>query len=112
MEENLKSTNENMKKELEDIKKRLESKDRELYYNKLELGRIGRWFGGKDIAALNISGFVLILLILIGVTFTLLICFSKCGCTTIRELWGIFTPLIATIIGYMLGNKGANNMTK
>ena len=96
-------------KELENVIKNLQSAN-EIAEYKHKNKRIG-WFGGKDMAALNISGLVLIFLIVIGVIFTLLICYHKLECIEIRDLWGIFTPLITLIFGYMFGNKSTNNKT-
>ncbi len=75
-----------------------------------DLGLVGRLFGGHDITALNISGILLLLLVIIGVIFTFkLICLPKDSQSiSIVDLWGIITPLITLILGYIFGNKNNN----
>lgn len=72
-----------------------------------ELGWVGFVFGGRDLTALNISGLLIIMLVVIGVIFTfkIICCPKDSQSITVLELWGIFTPLITLTLGYLFGNK-------
>lgn len=91
-------------KELTDINNRHEQELK----NK-DLGIVGKFFGGKELTALNISGSLIMILVLMGIIFTLkLMCQKKEEQTiSIVEFWAIITPLITLSLGYIFGNKNS-----
>ncbi len=88
----------------------IENKHIETLKNK-ELWVIGRLFGGKELTAINISGILIIMLLIIGVIFSLIIICQKKEDQTISivDIWSITTPLITLALGYIFGNK--NNIS-
>lgn len=72
---------------------------------KISLGWLGGLFGGKELTALNISGALLILLIIFGVSLS-----SAAACCSsitldIKDIWAVITPIITLTLGYIFGNK-------
>jgi hypothetical protein len=89
----------------------LENKNKhELNVKDKELGWFGRAFGGKDLIALNISGTLIILLIIVGVILTFKILNQKEDdrSLSIENAWAIFTPIITLTLGYVFGSKDKN----
>ena len=72
---------------------------------KKELGWFGLFFGGKELISLNISGILIIFLILVGFIMSCLIYFKTNDFKNIKEIWGIITPIITLTLGYLFGNK-------
>ena len=67
----------------------------------LEAGHLGKIFGAAKNAPFNISGVVVILLVLSGVIYTFI---PQTGTTTL-EFWKIIAPIITMILGYMFGKR-------
>ncbi|MEY4860535.1 MAG: hypothetical protein RL059_234 [Bacteroidota bacterium] len=72
---------------------------------KKELGWFGLFFGGKELISLNISGVLIIFLILVGFIISCLIYHKTNDIKNITEIWGIITPIITLTLGYLFGNK-------
>ena len=72
-----------------------------------ELGKLGRFFGSGETVKMNIAGFSIVILLLIGIIYTLIILF--CDTTnnnkviSIIDFWGIITPLITLAFGFIFG---------
>lgn len=72
-----------------------------------ELGVLGKFFGSKDSAKINIAGFFIIILTLSGIIFTfclLRVTVSNQG-ISILDLWGILSPFITLSLGYIFGKN-------
>lgn len=73
---------------------------------KKQLGWLGVCFGGNENTALNISGALLVLLIIFGVCFSVILIVgnydSKCS---LIDMWSVITPIITLALGYIFGNK-------
>lgn len=70
-----------------------------------DLGWLGFLFGGKELTALNISGFLIILLIIIGCYLTSKVFNNKEDIDNVLKIWSIITPIITLTLGYIFGNK-------
>lgn len=66
----------------------------------IESGILGRFFGSKDNGPINISGFIAVILVSTAVAITFL------EPDKINSVWGIITPLLTLILGYLFGKKG------
>ncbi len=73
-----------------------------------DLGWLGRFFGGKELTSLNISGILILFLILSGVILSIIIYCNEWKLDGIVKLWGILTPLITLTLGYIFGSKNDN----
>lgn len=79
--------------------------------NKLdkELGRLGKFFGSGESVRLNITGLLIIILILTGILYTItILCFNLSNNTyaiSISNFWSIITPIITLALGYLFGKK-------
>jgi len=82
------------------------SKDHEHEIKVLEktLGWLGNFFGGKDNTAMNISGALLILLILFGIGMSIL-SIANCNLSNLKDIWSVITPIITLTLGYIFGSK-------
>jgi hypothetical protein len=80
-----------------------ESKGLTLEERKLDLdaGLLGKIFGSPKNAPFNISGVVVILLVLSGVVYSFI---PQIGATT-KEFWATIAPIITMILGYTFGKK-------
>lgn len=74
-----------------------------------DLGWLGHFFGGRELTALNISGLLLIFLVLFAVIFSLVLLYKESKLDSIVTLWGIFTPLITLTLGYVFGSKNSSS---
>ena len=74
-----------------------------------DLGVVGKYFGGRELTALNISGALIMTLAIMGIIFTfILLCQKKEDQPiSIIDFWAIITPLITLSLGYIFGNKNA-----
>lgn len=72
---------------------------------KKELGVMGRIFGGKELTALNISGLLIFLLLIIGLILSFIVYESTVGMDNVLKVWSIITPIITLTLGYIFGNK-------
>lgn len=70
-----------------------------------ELGWLGWLFGGKELTSLNISGFLIFLLLLIGLLLTYIVYKTKEDIENLLKIWSIITPIITLTLGYIFGNK-------
>ena len=77
---------------------------------KKELGWFGLFFGGKELISLNISGMLIIFLILTGLILSCLIYKKPNDLDNVVKIWGIITPIITLTLGYIFGNKNGNNV--
>ena len=72
----------------------------------LEPGWLRRFFGNRANAPFNISGFVLIVLLLSGIVMILLPYEDPNTLSvTPKEYWEIIVPLVTLILGYMFGKR-------
>lgn len=76
---------------------------------KKELGWFGIFFGGKELISLNISGMLIIFLILTGLILSVKIYNEPTDLDNVVKIWGIITPIITLTLGYIFGNKSNNN---
>ena len=74
------------------------SKQREL-----EVGILGKIFGNKETAQFNITGFVLIILVLFLVIFTSFA--NDTETLTKKDVLIFILPIITSIIGFFIGNN-------
>jgi len=77
----------------------------EVELKKKELGWFGIFFGGKDLISLNLSGMLLIFLVVSGVILSCIIYKNKTDIENILKIWGVITPIITLTLGYIFGNK-------
>ncbi|TKG94112.1 hypothetical protein EYV94_15290 [Puteibacter caeruleilacunae] len=79
-----------------------------------ELGWLGKIFGGRELTASNISGALIILLLIIGVTLTcfLIFCSKPEDDISIEGIWSILTPIITLTLGYVFGSKPEKTSSK
>ena len=72
----------------------------------LESGWLGKFFGNRANAPSNVSGLVLILLLLWGMVMILLPYEDPNALSvTPKEYWEIIVPLVTLILGYMFGKR-------
>lgn len=77
---------------------------------KKELGWFGIFFGGKELISLNISGMLIIFLIITGLILSVKIYKVPTDLDNVIKIWGIITPIITLTLGYIFGNKSNNNV--
>ena len=77
---------------------------------KKELGWFGIFFGGKELISLNISGMLIIFLILTGLILSIKIYKEPKDLENVIKIWGIITPIITLTLGYIFGSKNDNNV--
>ena len=65
----------------------------------LESGFLGKFFGGANTAPSNIAGFMLVSLVLAGISVTL---FQP---SASAEFWKYATPIITLVFGFLSGKK-------
>ena len=75
-----------------------------------ELGWFGLFFGGKELTSLNISGMLIIFLILTGLILSITIYKEPKDLESVLKIWGIITPIITLTLGYLFGNKDNSNV--
>lgn len=77
-----------------------------------ELGKLGLFFGLGESIKMNIAGLTIIILLITGILYTLgILCFNfseNKNVIGILEFWGIITPIITLILGFIFG-KTQNN---
>jgi len=73
-----------------------------------QLGFVGKFFGYGDGGKLNIAGFCIALLLLLGISYT----FIALNCSqnhpmgiSVLQLWGIISPIITLALGYTFGKN-------
>ena len=71
------------------------------YFNSLDLGLLGKIFGRKESAEMNILGVILIALVATLVIF--LFCGTESESLTKKDILTFLLPAITTIIGYLVG---------
>lgn len=98
---------ENNKHELEVIDKK--NKHNIEIKNK-ELGWFGIFFGGKELISLNISGMLIIFLIITGLIMSFKIYKEPKDLDNVVKVWGIITPIITLTLGYIFGSKNDKNV--
>lgn len=76
---------------------------------KSERGVLGKFFGAGVHSSKNIVGLLIILLLIIGVGYTLYMLHFNPESThsQVLDFWGIISPLITLSLGYLFG-KGAS----
>lgn len=94
------------KHELEVLEKK---QKHEIKCKNKDLGWLGFLFGGKELTALNISGFLIILLILIGCYLTSKVFKSTVDIDNVLKIWSIITPIITLTLGYIFGSKSTKS---
>ena len=79
-----------------------------------QLGWFGRLFGGKDILPLNISGSLILILLLFASGFIAYSIYSIKDCTNskieIQDIWSVVTPIITLALGYLFGSHKNNEV--
>lgn len=73
-----------------------------------EIGYLGKFFGSGDSVKVNVSGFCIIVLLAIGIIYTVLYLFfasSDTKAAGIIEFWGIITPIVTLALGYIFGKS-------
>lgn len=70
-----------------------------------ELGFVGKCFGGRELVSLNISGLLIILLLLSGVILSMYVYYNSNNLEDVLKIWGIITPLITLTLGYIFGSN-------
>lgn len=103
-----KSHEETMLTKRQDHEKELKDKDHthELALKAKDLGWLGRFFGGKELVSLNVSGLLIIVLIISGVVLSCLVYDKeKQNFDNITKIWSVITPIITLSLGYLFGNK-------
>ena len=72
----------------------------------LESGWLGKFFGNRANAPSNVSGFLLIVLLLFGMVLIVLPYGGHNALSvTPKEYWEIIVPLVTLILGYMFGKR-------
>lgn len=78
----------------------------ELKIKNKDLGWLGICFGGRELVSLNISGLLIIVLIIGGVVLSCLVYDKeKQNFDNITKVWSVITPIITLSLGYLFGNK-------
>lgn len=80
-----------------------------LEIKKKELGWFGIFFGGKELISLNISGMLIIFLLITGLLLSYKIYSDKSDLDNVVKIWGIITPIITLTLGYIFGSKNNSN---
>ena len=80
-----------------------------LEIKKKELGWFGIFFGGKELISLNISGMLIIFLLITGLLLSYKIYNDKTDLDSVVKIWGIITPIITLTLGYIFGSKNNSN---
>lgn len=77
---------------------------------KEERGLLGKLWGSIEHSSNNIAGLFILLLILIGLLYTIwMLCLNPSeNHTLILEFWGMLTPMMTLALGYIFG-KGQSN---
>lgn len=75
--------------------------------SKNELGTLGKFFGSGNSISKNIAGLTIIVLLSIGIIYTLIFLFKEQRATdiSIKEFWGVILPLLTLTIGYLFGKS-------
>jgi hypothetical protein len=77
---------------------------------KTQLGWLGRFFGNSSQIKVYIVGLIAIIILLIAVIYTLLPSNWHSAGFGVKEFWTAITPILTTIIGYLIGaNTGKND---
>lgn len=98
-ESNLRDKEYNHTKELQEL-----SQEHEKSLKDKDLGFIGKCFGGKELVSLNISGILILSLLICGVTLSIIV-YINGTIDEVMKIWGIITPLITLTLGYIFGSK-------
>ena len=84
-----------------DLANKMLDNDREKFKNSIEIGWLGKIWGSPKTSPNNIAGFTIVLLLLLGIVWTI---FSK-DFDSAKSLWSIITPIITLALGYLFGEK-------
>ena len=79
----------------------------ELDKKRIDQGWLGLIWGNTHNAAYNISGLVIIFLLLLGIIYSLLVYnvpSEQIG-LPIKDFWAIITPIMTLALGYLFGEK-------
>ncbi len=72
---------------------------------KAQLGWLGRFFGNSSNVRLYIVGLIALVLLLIGIIYTFIPQQFRSETFGIGELWSVLTPMLTTIVGYLIGSN-------
>ncbi len=97
IQKNLESNSEFQKKSELELKNEHDIKSKEIDVN---AGFLGKFFGSNENAPVNISGLIIMSLILSGILVTVLN-----TDTYAKDFWIIVSPLITLSLGYLFGHK-------
>jgi hypothetical protein len=70
--------------------------------NKVNVGLLGKLFGGKGFSSINITGLILLILILFLIVFSFF--GIETDALTRKDILMFILPAITTIVGYFFGN--------
>lgn len=84
-----------------DLANKMLDNDREKFKNNIEIGWLGKIWGNPKTSPNNIAGFTIVLLLFLGIGWTIL---SKDFDST-KSLWSIITPIITLALGYLFGEN-------
>jgi len=74
-------------------------------FHKAQLGVLGRFFGSSENVRLYIVGLIAVVILFIALVYTLMPSNWRSDTFGIKEMWTIITPIITTIVGYLIGSK-------
>jgi uncharacterized membrane protein HdeD (DUF308 family) len=74
----------------------------------LNAGLLGKLFGSNENVRLYIIGFITIFILLISIVYTFIPESWRSTNFTIGSMWGIISPILTTIIGYLIGSNKNN----
>lgn len=84
-----------------DLANKMLDNDREKFKNSIEIGWLGKIWGSPKTSPNNIAGFTIVLLLLLGIVWTI----SSKDFDSTKILWSIITPIITLALGYLFGEK-------
>lgn len=73
-----------------------------------EIGILGKLFGFGDSVKFNIAGISILILILAGISYTIIVIFCEVNeqkVISIGDFWAIITPLLTLTLGYIFGKS-------
>lgn len=79
--------------------------DKLLNLQSIEIGWIGKVFGGDKNASRNITAVINILLLIGAVGVSLIIYYKEQDTRFVGEIWSVIVPVITLSLGYLFGKK-------
>jgi hypothetical protein len=71
----------------------------------IQAGTLGRFFGSNENVRVYIVGLIALLILIVGLVYTVIPDSWRSQGFPISNMWGVISPILTTIIGYLIGSK-------